>query len=243
MNGTRARLVFVRHGQARAAVDSVVGGPRGCEGLTDLGQAQARALAARLVETRELGTVDRVVCSALPRAIETAAVLADALGIREVERDAALNELEPGECDGLPWEEVERRYGTFDVGLEPFRALSPGGESWAAFGTRATSALTALARSAMGTTTLVACHGGIIEQSMVLGFGLPARTAPGSVVVTPPNTSVTEWVVSLVADGSLHWRLSRYADSAHLEPDGRPRTARPGAAIAELRRRLGEPPA
>jgi len=236
MNADRARLVLVRHGQARAAVESVVGGPRGCQGLTELGMAQARALAARLVETGELGKVDRVLSSALPRAIETAEVLAAALGVSGVHRDPALNELEPGECDGLPWEEVERRYGTFDVGREPFRALSPGGESWAAFGARATGALVNVARAAMCTTTIVACHGGIVEQSIVLGFALPARTAPGAMLTTPPNTSITEWYVGLGGDGALHWRLARYADSAHLDAEGRPR-------YFDLRAQLGLTPA
>jgi probable phosphoglycerate mutase len=225
MTHAECRVVLVRHGQARAAVDAVVGGARGCQGLTDLGRAQARALAARWASTGELGTVDHVVASALRRAIETAEVLAAALGVPTVVPDPALNELEPGECDGMTWEEVERRYGSFDVGLEPFRALSPGGESWAAFGARATAALRDLARRVMGTTTVVACHGGIIEQSIVLGFGLPPRAAPGSMLVTPDNTSITEWHVAARGDGSLAWHLARFADSAHLDRDGRPRGA------------------
>lgn len=217
-----ARIVLVRHGQARAAVDAVVGGARGCQGLTDLGRAQAEALARRWAASGELGVVDRVVSSALPRAVETAAILAAALGVADVSQDPVLNELEPGECDGMPWDEVERRYGTFDVGREPFRPLSPGGESWAAFGWRAREGLVALARSAAGTTTVVACHGGIIEQSVVLGLGLAPRTAPAAVVVTPANTSVTEWHAAVGGAGRVQWRLVRYGDSAHLGPDGCP---------------------
>jgi len=227
MTPDRARLVLVRHGQARAAVDAVVGGPRGCQGLTDLGRAQAGALAARWAATGELGRVDRVVSSALPRAVETADVLAPALGVGGVDRDPELNELEPGECDGLAWEEVELRYGTFDVGLEPFRALSPGGESWAAFGARATTALRELATGSAGRTAVVVCHGGIIEQSLVLGLRLPPRTAPGSLLVTPPNTSVTEWVVTAGERGEQRWRLVRFADSAHLDWEGNPRWPAP----------------
>ncbi|HVM66574.1 MAG TPA: histidine phosphatase family protein [Acidimicrobiales bacterium] len=222
MSRDEARLVLVRHGQARASVDSVVGGMRGCQGLTDLGRAQAQALTARWAATGELGHVDAVVSSALPRAIETAAVLADGLGVATVEEDRALNELEPGECDGMPWDEAQRRYGGFDVGQQPFRPVSPGGESWAAFGARATLALRDLARRALGTTTVVACHGGIIEQSVVLGFGLPPRTAPAAVVITPANTSVTEWHVAVDGAGPLRWRLARFGDSAHLDREGRP---------------------
>jgi hypothetical protein len=63
---------------------------------------------------------------------------------------------------------------------------------------------------------VVVCHGGIIEQSFVLGFGLAAQTAPGSHVVTPPNASVTEWWVEVREGGALGWRLVRFADAAHL---------------------------
>jgi probable phosphoglycerate mutase len=227
MTDGSTRIVLVRHGQARAAVDGVVGGPRGCKGLTDLGRAQARALAERWAWTGELGVVDRVVSSALPRAVETAEVLAPALGGHVVVRDPALNEMEPGEGDALTWEDWERRYGTFDLAAEPFRPLSPGGESWAAFGLRATTALAGLGRSEPGTTAVVVCHGGIIEQSMVLGLGLAAQTPPGACVATPPNTSVTEWWVQVVEAGSLRWRLARFADAAHLDGAGRPLGARP----------------
>ena len=213
MTPSGSRIVLVRHGQSRATVEGFAGGERGCLGLTDLGRLQARALAERWAATDELGPVARLLSSTLRRAVETAEILAPALGLAIVE-DAALNEMEPGEGDGLPWDEWERRYGYFDLAAEPFRPLSPGGESWAGFGLRATTALAGLGRAEEGTTVVV-CHGGIIEQSSVLGFGLAAQTPPGSAVVTPPNTSVTEWSVE-VHDGALRWRLVRFADAGHL---------------------------
>ena len=215
MSPSGARIVLVRHGESRAMVEGFAGGQRGCLGLTELGRMQTRALADRWLATAELGTVDRLLSSTLRRAVETAEILAPALGGLAVVQDAALNELEPGEGDGLSWDEWERRYGHFDLAADPFRPLSPGGESWAAFGLRATAALAALGRAEAGSTVVVVCHGGIIEQSFVLGFGLAAQTALGSAVVTPPNTSVTEWSVE-VHDGALRWRLVRFADAGHL---------------------------
>ena len=203
-----SRLVLVRHGQSRATVDSVAGGEKGCRGLTDLGHRQAQALAARIASDTELGPVRALLSSTLPRAVETAERLAPVLGL-EVEEDRDLCEMHPGEGDGLTWAEWDARYGSFDVGAEPERPLSPGGESWARFGARARGALTELATA--GGTVMVVCHGGIIEQSMILGLGRPARTPPGQNLVTPPNTSLTEWVVD---DGD--WQLVRYADAAHL---------------------------
>jgi len=198
-----ARLVLVRHGQSRAAVDGIVAGPRGCRGLTDLGRAQTEALAARWS-----GRVDRLVSSALPRAVETAGLLRSSLGDPPTTVDPALNEIEPGEGDGLPWAEWERRYGWFDLAAEPDRPLSPGGESWAAFGTRAGAALIALA--SMDGTTVAVCHGGVIERSVSLAFGFPVTTGPGALVVTPPPASVTEWRME---GEDRRWRLVRYGDT------------------------------
>ena len=215
MTPSGSRIVLVRHGQSRATVEGFAGGERGCLGLTDLGRLQARALAERWAATDELGPVARLLSSTLRRAVETAEILAPALGGLTIVEDAALNEMEPGEGDGLPWDEWERRYGYFDLAAEPFRPLSPGGESWAGFGLRATTALAGLGRAEEGTTVVV-CHGGIIEQSFVLGFGLAAQTPPGSHIVTPPNTSVTEWWAHVQEGGVLAWRLLRFADAAHL---------------------------
>lgn len=203
-----SRLVLVRHGQSRATVDSVAGGEKGCRGLTDIGHRQAQALAARFASDTELGPVRALLSSTLPRAVETAEHLAPVLGL-PVDEERDLCEMHPGEGDGLTWKEWDARYGSFDVGAEPERPLSPGGESWASFGARAHRVLTAMA--AAGGTVIAVCHGGIIEQSMILGLGRPPRTPPGHNLVTPPNTSLTEW---LVDDGD--WRLVRYADGAHL---------------------------
>jgi probable phosphoglycerate mutase len=226
MTEPATRLVLVRHGQSRAAVDGVAGGPLGCRGLTEMGRDQVRALAVRVAATGELGTVDALLSSTLRRAVETAELLADALGGLAVEPDAALSEMEPGEGDGLGWEEWTRRYGSFDLAADPYRPLSPGGDSWASFGLRAGGALCRVVREHPAATVVVACHGGIVEQSLILGFGLAALTPPGDRAATAPNASLTEWTVRPRPDGRLHWQLVRFADSAHLDRDGRPRPAR-----------------
>lgn len=210
-----ARIVLVRHGQSRATVDGVVGGPRGCQGLTDLGRRQAEALGRRLVATGELGSVVAVVSSTLPRAVETATIVASFLS-REVELDEGLCELDPGEGDGLTWDEWQRRYEGFDVAVEPFRPLAPGGESWASFGLRAGATLHRLAERFHESTVVAVCHGGIVEQSVLNGLHLPAQFPPALRLETAPNTSMTEWLVEVAPGKAQHWRLVRFADAAHL---------------------------
>ena len=73
------RLVLIRHGEARCNAEGVVGGPLGDGGLTDLGRAQAGALARRLAATRELDDAAALYTSILGRAIETARVIAPGL--------------------------------------------------------------------------------------------------------------------------------------------------------------------
>jgi broad specificity phosphatase PhoE len=100
--------VLVRHGESMAMVDSVVGGHEGCRGLSDLGRRQVEALRDRLAATGEL-RADALYASVLPRAIETAEILAPALGGLDVRQDCDLCEQHPGEGDGLTWAEFEER--------------------------------------------------------------------------------------------------------------------------------------
>src|SRR5207302_10759822 len=96
------RLVLVRHGESRAIVDEIVGGHEGCKGLTDDGRRQAQALHHRLARTHELDDAAAVYSSILPRAIETAEIIAPAIGGgHRVEQDCDLCEIHPGEGDAL----------------------------------------------------------------------------------------------------------------------------------------------
>ena len=68
------RLIFVRHGESQVTVNRVVGGPRSCIGLSDLGRRQAVNLRDRWTQTSEF-TPDLVISSAYPRAKETAEIV------------------------------------------------------------------------------------------------------------------------------------------------------------------------
>jgi len=203
------RLVLVRHGESNATVARIIGGMRSCSGLSPLGVRQVEALRDRLLATGELGTVDVLLSSTMPRALETARILAPALGDLPVEAVDDLREHDPGEADGLSFDEYVDRYGVPDFERDPYLPLSPGGESMASFHLRAATALHGLARAHAGATLVVVCHGGIVDVALrsflrlgvVGGFELWTR-----------NTSLTE----LVQLESGRWRLARYNDAAHL---------------------------
>lgn len=212
------RLVLVRHGEARAALDRVVAGERGCSGLSELGRVQAGALRDRLARTGEV-VADVLASSTLPRAIETAEIIAPALAdsngrTPEIVQYRDLCELHPGECDTLGWDEYAERYGV-DMLAQPFEPMSPGGESLAEFNVRVGRALTALADEHEGRSIVVACHGGVVMGSMKCFLGLPVLPSPGvDMLVT--NTSLTEWERCRGQGCENQWRLVRYNDAAHL---------------------------
>lgn len=201
-------LALIRHGESRATVERVVGGDLGCSGLTELGRRQAAALRDRLARTGEL-RADVLLASTLPRAVETAEIIAPPLGSPEIVRDCDLCELHPGECDTLSWDEYDERYGV-DMRARPYDPISPGGESLAEFNVRVGRALFRLAEDHQGQSVVVAAHGGVVMASMVCFLGLPAqRAVPADLWVT--NTSITEW---RCRDG--RWALIRFNDAAHL---------------------------
>src|SRR4051794_21904722 len=120
------RLVLIRHGLSQCTVDSIVGGIKGCTGLAPEGRRQAELLRDRLVRTQELVDADVVYTSVLPRAIETAEIIAPGLGAvgeSPAKQDAELSELEPGEADGLTWAEYSQRYPKSDMGTNRYQPI------------------------------------------------------------------------------------------------------------------------
>jgi broad specificity phosphatase PhoE len=206
------RLVLIRHGESRAALDQVVGGVRGCTGLSELGIRQCHALRDRLARTKELEPVDVLLASVLSRAVETAVLIAPALDLTagDVVQDCDICELHPGECDGMTWEEFRQVYGESDMGSDPYTPLSPGGESLADFHLRVGRTITQLAAAYEGRTAVIATHGGFIHASLAVFLGLPGFGR--SAELNPDNASITEWS----RPPGRRWRLVRYNDTAHL---------------------------
>lgn len=198
------RVVLVRHGEPVSATLGIVGGPLGDTGLTELGRTQVRLLAERLAISCELGEVGALYSSTLPRAAETAALLAFAFKGIEVTERHDLREHDTGELDGLTWAEAATRYDLPDFDAEPERALAPGAESLTEFHTRARAAVESVADEHRGETVVVACHGGIVAACVGMCFGLAVHKR----LVLPTNyASMTE--LERTAHG---WRLGRYND-------------------------------
>jgi broad specificity phosphatase PhoE len=214
------RLVLIRHGEAVCNVAGVCGGPRGCRGLTERGRGQVRALRDRLERTGELAGADALYASVLPRAIETAELLAPALVATvpasgrqarapEVVTECGLCELHCGEADGLSWGEFTERFPMLDWDVDPDQPIAPGGESWTSFVNRVAAMLGVLAAAHPGQLVVVACHAGVIEASMLSKLPVIGGDAGARLQLRTHHASMTTWEI---ADG--RWRLLGYNDTA-----------------------------
>ncbi len=211
-------LYLIRHGEAVANVEPIIGGMKGDAGLTPLGIAQAEALRDRLATTHEI-PADVLIASTLPRARQTAEIIAPALGLPII-LDDSVQELGVGEADGLHVGEFKAKFGMPDMRLEPFRPLAPGGEFWAQFVLRVAVALDRIAREHADKTIVVVCHGGVIDSSFLIFFGMNVFSFPPAELRTH-NTSITHWEREAREDGIPRWRLLGYNDDLHLRQIGR----------------------
>ena len=206
------RLILVRHGDAHAGLSGIIAGRHGCKGLTDLGRAQAALLRDRLAETGAI-VADVLTVSELPRAIETANIIAPALGFDDLVVDCDLCEVHTGEADGMDWSEYSRRFGHLDMAAEPDRVFAVGGDSWNSFHERVQGTLERMAADHAGETVVAVCHAGFIVATLTILFGHAAPHAGPRLV--PTNTSLTEWEHDPELD---RWTLRSYNDASHLEP-------------------------
>ena len=201
--------MLVRHGESVVTTQRVVGGPRTCTGLSELGRRQVQALAERLARTDEL-SVDALFSSAYPRAVETAEALRGVLG-RPVQIEPGFGEHDPGPiCDGLTFDEFVERYGVPNWEGDPHGETFPGGgETLAEFQHRVGATVHRILARHAGGTVLVACHGGVIDAVLRSALHAPAA---GSFELHTANASLTE----LVRIRPGRWRIVRYNDGAHL---------------------------
>ena len=205
-SGTPTSLLLVRHGETALSVErrfSGIGDPP----LTSVGEAQAKALAARAAS---LGPVSAVWTSPLARAHATAVAMAGALGL-EVRVDERLRECDFGTWEGLTFGEIqERDPDVLESWLGDADVAAPGGESFAAVTRRVRQARDAILAAHPGETVVVVSHVTPIKVLLRL-----ALDAPPSVLyrlfLDLASISQADWF----PDGGAQVR--RVNDVAHLD--------------------------
>ncbi|MGL4961679.1 MAG: histidine phosphatase family protein [Inquilinus sp.] len=180
-------FLFLRHGQSTANRDRVIAGSTDAE-LTGLGEAQAQEAAVALAGSG----IRRIVASPQRRALRTAEIVAEALGL-PIATDPGL---------------VERHWGAWEgrlVADRPDYFMVPeGGESWEAFRDRAWAAcepILAAEPAPLAGPLLIVAHAGIMRVLRDrLGLGFEARGVGNALPMrfTPPDTAHLPWRVEPV---------------------------------------------
>ena len=200
-------VYIIRHG-AYDHRPSRQGTEASCDfGLSELGHSQVQALRDRLMRTGEIKT-DALFCSTLPRAKQTAELIAPALGMAP----QAFDEL----CE---WESGNEVLGV-GAFMQNFSELAPaerrdhrfhpGFETISEFTGRVQRKLHELLGLYEGRTIVMVVHGGVVEAAFhyFLGFG------PGPFEGGYPaagHTSITLWRRS----GSREAWVQEFANDTH----------------------------
>jgi len=217
---TMTHLYLIRHGEALSAIKGLIGDT----GLSPLGILQAERLRDRLAATKEIEP-DVLIASTLPRARQTAEIVAPAFGALPLLLDDEIQELRPGLADGMTEEEYDKKYGFPDFTNNPFQVVAPEGENWGQFMLRVGTALDRIIREHEGKTIVLFCHGGIIDGSFLFFFRMSSLSVPPAGFYTR-NTSITHWHRVTWKrrndQESTRWRLINYNDAVHLYDIGTP---------------------
>lgn len=217
MNPTR--LILARHGQAHCNLRGIIGGPRGCTGLTNHGRQQAQRLAERLCTDHAQAPITAAYTTPLRRARETADILADHLDLPITTVDD-LREPDYGDADGKPWTDVVTAFGRIPA-QHPDRPIAPGAEPWTTYLQRVTAALRDILARHTGDTVLIVGHGETVTAAAHLFLDL-AASLRASTAFAAHYASITRWEQQPLAwtqpSAGWRWTLLTHNDTTHLIP-------------------------
>lgn len=144
------KIYVARHGQTEWNVLNKICGITDID-LTDLGREQAQQLA----EVVSKYSIDRIICSTMRRAMQTAQVCADKLGV-PMHSDPRLFEQNYGIYEGMP-----RDTQAFLDNKRQFATRYPEGESQLQAAHRVYGFLDDVIAECQGEDVLLVCHGGV----------------------------------------------------------------------------------
>lgn len=162
-------LVLWRHGETNYNATGRIQGHLDVE-LSPVGRVQAAAAAIEVARFEP----ERIFCSDLRRAVDTAAELTRLEPV-PISYDKRLRETHVGEWQGLSREEVEERWpGDWDTWQTDPTWAPPGGESRLDVAARAVEVIAEIDRTHEG-TALICAHGGLIKAVAGRLLGLPTE--------------------------------------------------------------------
>jgi ribonuclease H / adenosylcobalamin/alpha-ribazole phosphatase len=189
---TPTTVILVRHGVTAHTVDKRFSGGLASAnpGLSDEGKDQIRAVADWLGPLAD--RVDAVVASPVRRTLESAEIIAAALG-REIEVEAGFAEMEFGTWDGLTFAEVGERYpDDLQAWLASLDVAPGGGESFRVVEERVLAGLERLLATYTGRTVVVVSHVTPIKTLVAHAVDAPLD-AVYRMELSPASVTVLNW--------------------------------------------------
>lgn len=181
------RVLFLRHG-SHDRLGRILCGRMPGVSLSEAGRAEARIVAAVLARRFASETVI-LLSSPQPRTRETAAPLAEALGVGAELADE-LDEIAFGDWTGKPFAELDGDPAWTAWNAQRGSARPPGGESMGAVQARVGGLLDRLAAEE-GPPAILVSHGDPIRAALLGVLGLPLD-AYDRIVVAPASCSELE---------------------------------------------------
>lgn len=207
--GAPTTLLLVRHGVTQQSVEHRFSGVNGFDPpLIELGRRQAEAAGEELVRR---GGADVIVCSPLRRTRQTAAILAERLGLDEPIVVDGLAEADFGAWDSLTFAEVKAQWPEeLAAWLASVEVAPPGGESFAAVRRRADAARAELVDRFPERRVLAVSHVTPIKALVQLVLDAPAASAYRFELAPCSLTTLAWWadgigtVFGMGESGHLH---------------------------------------
>ncbi|WP_327404461.1 bifunctional RNase H/acid phosphatase [Streptomyces sp. NBC_01288] len=206
--GAPATFVLLRHGETPLTPQKRFSGSGGTNpSLSPVGQDQATRAATALAAR---GTIQHIIASPLTRTRETAAAVADRLGL-DVTIEEGLRETDFGAWEGLTFGEVRDRYpDDLTTWLaDPTAQPTGGGESFADTATRIAATRDKLTAAYAGRTVLLVTHVTPIKTFVQLALGAPPES-----LFRMELSAASISAVAYYADGNASVRL--FNDTSHL---------------------------
>lgn len=206
-------LVIARHGEAVCNTLGIVGGDRGCTGLTDTGRHQVQRLAERLAQEHADRPFDVLCATPRLRVRQSVEIVSAALDLSyQTEED--LRGPDHGDADGRPWSEVKAAFGG-PAQHDPDRPYAIGSETWNQYLARAARTLAKVIDCHEGKRILIIAHGETIDAAHNLLLNLPPGTCT-SVGFWTDHTGISRWQKQVNRFGRKAWVLVSHNGTRHL---------------------------
>lgn len=207
-------IYLVRHGENRANITREFSYRKIDYPLTEKGRLQARQTACYFSDI----TVERIFSSPLKRAVETAAIIGDRLGlVPEVLEE--FRELNPGNLEGMPptgenWNTYFNVIARWIAGDLAFRF--PGGENCNEVLARFRKGLEKTAPSSPEKNRIIVGHGGIFTVGVTILCRVPEPEKFVRIQNHNCSVSCLEPAARSGSNGYAQYELVKWADHSHL---------------------------